>query len=101
MAWVVWAASLTGVRPALGAWWKVVLAIGLAGGIPAAVFHAEVVAHKVGESYGTLVVAIAVTAIEVALIVSLTMAAGGEAAGRAHDTVFAAVTIILNEMVGL
>lgn len=100
-AWALLAASLTGVRPALGAWWEVVLAIGLAGGILAAVFRVEVVAHTLGEPYGTRVLAIAVTAIEVALIVSLTMAAGGEAAGLARDTVFAAVMIILNGMVGL
>jgi Ca2+:H+ antiporter len=67
----------------------------------AAVHHAEVVAHRVGEPFGTLVLALAVTLIEVALIVSL-MIAGGEAkAALARDTVFAAVMIILNGMVGL
>lgn len=99
--WGLLALSLAAVRPALGGWWDVLLAAGLAAGILAAVFHAEVVAHKVGEPYGTLVLAIAVTAIEVALIVSLTMAAGGAAEGLARDTVFAAVMIILNGMVGL
>lgn len=93
--------SLTDARTMLGIGWDAVLAVGLAAGILAAVFHAEVVAHKVGEPYGTLVLAIAVTAIEVALIVSLMMAAGGSATGLARDTVFAAVMIILNGMVGL
>jgi Ca2+:H+ antiporter len=60
-----------------------------------------VVAHRVGEPYGTLVLAIAVTAIEVALIVSLMIAGGPETTGLARDTVFAAVMIILNGMVGL
>lgn len=84
-------------------WWlfNVVVVIALVAGILAAVFHAEVVAHRVGEPYGTLVLALAVTAIEVALIVSL-MIAGGEAAnGLARDAVFASVMIILNGMVGI
>ena len=44
-----------------------------------AVHHAEVIAHKVGEPFGTLVLALSVTIIEVALIVSM-MLSGGEAA---------------------
>jgi Ca2+:H+ antiporter len=71
------------------------------GGVLAAVFHAEVVAHRVGEPYGTLVLALAVTAIEVALIVSLMIAGGPATSGLARDTVFAAVMIILNGMLGL
>jgi Ca2+:H+ antiporter len=67
----------------------------------AAVFHAEVIAHRVGEPYGTLVLAVAVTAIEVALIVSLMIAGGEATTGLARDTVFATVMIILNGMVGL
>ncbi len=42
----------------------------------AAVHHAEVVAHRVGEPYGTLLLAIAVTIIEVSLVVSLMLAGG-------------------------
>ena len=42
----------------------------------AAVFHAEVVAHRVGEPFGTLVLALAVTVIEVALIVSIMLGGG-------------------------
>ncbi len=67
----------------------------------AAVFHAEVVAHRVGEPLGTLVLAIAVTVIEVALIVSVMIAAPAEKAGLARDTVFAAVMIVMNGIVGL
>lgn len=77
------------------------IAVGLAGSVFAAVHHAEVVAHRVGEPYGTLVLALAVTLIEVALIVSLMAAGGEEAAGLARDTVFAAVMIILNGIIGL
>ena len=47
----------------------------------AAVYHAEVVAHRVGEPFGTLVLAVAVTVIEVALIVSLMLAGGADKAG--------------------
>ncbi|ULJ76054.1 calcium:proton antiporter [Rhizobium gallicum] len=67
----------------------------------AAVFHAEVVAHRVGEPLGTLVLAVAVTVIEVALIVSVMIAAPAEKAGLARDTVFAAVMIVMNGIVGL
>jgi Ca2+:H+ antiporter len=65
------------------------------------IHHAEVVAHRVGEPFGTLVLAIAVTVIEVALIVAL-MIAGGESANTlARDTVFAAIMIVCNGVVGL
>src|ERR1700716_563298 len=77
------------------------ISLGLAGSVFAAVHHAEAIAHRVGEPYGTLVLAIAVTLIEVALIVSLMTAGGEEAAGLARDTVFAAVMIILNGIIGL
>jgi Ca2+:H+ antiporter len=67
----------------------------------AAVHHAEVIAHRIGEPFGTLVLALAVTTIEVALIVSLMLAGGAETTALARDTVFAAVMIILNGIVGL
>jgi Ca2+:H+ antiporter len=67
----------------------------------AAVYHAEVVAHRTGEPFGTLVLAVAVTIIEVALIVSVMVAAPAEKAGLARDTVFAAVMIVCNGIVGL
>lgn len=67
----------------------------------AAVHHAEVIAHRVGEPFGTLVLALAVTTIEVALIVSLMLAGGSDATALPRDTVFAAVMIILNAIVGL
>jgi Ca2+:H+ antiporter len=67
----------------------------------AAVHHAEVVAHRIGEPFGTLVLAVAVTVIEVALVVSLMLAAPAEKAGLARDTVFASVMIAGNGIVGL
>jgi Ca2+:H+ antiporter len=77
------------------------LAAALIGSVLAAVHHAEVIAHRVGEPFGTLVLAIAVTVIEVALIVSLMIAGKGKDSGLARDTVFAAVMIILTGMIGL
>lgn len=101
VAWILLACSFLGVGDPLGDFFTVLLIGGLFAGVIAAVFHAEVVAHRVGEPYGTLVLAVAVTAIEVALIVSLMIAGGEAATGLARDTVFAAVMIILNGMVGL
>ncbi len=67
----------------------------------AAVYHAEVIAHWLGEPIGTLVLAIAVTVIEVALIVSMMIAGGPDKAVLARDTVFAGVMIICTGIIGL
>lgn len=66
-----------------------------------AVFHAEVIAHRVGEPLGTLVLALAVTVIEVSLIVSMMLSGGADVAALARDTVFATVMIICNGVIGL
>ncbi|MGN9778340.1 calcium:proton antiporter [Micromonospora sp. H33] len=79
----------------------VVVAVLLAGAVLAAVHHAEVVAHKVGEPFGSLVLAVAVTVIEVALIVTLMISGGAETQSLARDTVFAAVMITCNGILGL
>jgi Ca2+:H+ antiporter len=74
----------------------------LAGAVLAAVHHAEVVAHRVGEPFGSLVLAVAVTVIEVALIVTLMVSGdASETATLARDTVFAAAMITCNGIVGL
>jgi Ca2+:H+ antiporter len=67
----------------------------------AAVYHAEVVAHRIGEPFGTLVLAVAVTVIEVALVISVMISDPATKAGLARDTVFAAVMIVCNGIVGL
>src|SRR5690348_5645743 len=72
----------------------------LIGCVVAAVHHAEVVAHRVGEPFGTLVLAIAITVIEVALIVSLMMS-GGDKAALPRDTVYSTIMIICNGVVGI
>jgi Ca2+:H+ antiporter len=89
-----WGRELSGVVVAL------VTAL-LAGSVLAAVHHAEVVAHRVGEPYGSLVLAVAVTVIEVALIVTLMIGGQGKTETLARDTVFAAVMITCNGIVGL
>jgi Ca2+:H+ antiporter len=73
----------------------------LVAAVVAAVHHAEVVAHRVGEPFGTLILALAVTVIEVALILSMMLAGGAEAAALPRDTIFAAIMIIANGAVGL
>ncbi|HEX7278389.1 MAG TPA: hypothetical protein VF255_02090 [Solirubrobacterales bacterium] len=79
----------------------VVLDLFLAGAVLAAVFHAEVIARRVGEPFGALVLAVAVTVIEVGLIVTLMVAGGDETETLARDTVFAAVMITCNGIIGL
>jgi Ca2+:H+ antiporter len=78
-----------------------VCAIALCASVLAAVHHAEVVAHRVGEPFGTLILAISVTVIEVALIVSMMLSGGPEQAGLARDTIFSAIMITCNGAVGL
>jgi len=67
----------------------------------AAVYHAEVVGERVGEPFGSLVLALVITVVEVALIVSVMLNGGPDAAGLARDTMFATVMIILNGLIGL
>ncbi|ARV20913.1 Sodium/proton antiporter ChaA [Curvibacter sp. AEP1-3] len=98
IAWCLLAGNMAGLA---GGWWVALLAAGLVGAVLSAVHHAEVVAHQVGEPYGTLVLALAITVIEVALIVSMMLAGGPQTTALARDTVFAAVMLILNGIVGL
>jgi Ca2+:H+ antiporter len=85
----------------LGTVLVIAVAAVLAGAVLAAVHHAEVVAHRVGEPFGSLILAVAVTVIEVALIVIMMVSGGPDTASLARDTVFAAVMITANGIVGL
>jgi len=92
----------------LAAWWlpggtllATARAAMLLAAVISAVHHAEVVAHRVGEPFGTLVLALAITAIEVALIVSLMLAGGEEKAALARDTIYATVMIISSGVIGI
>jgi Ca2+:H+ antiporter len=73
----------------------------LVGAVLAAVHHAEVIAHRVGEPFGTLILALAVTAIEAALILSMMLAGGEEMAVLPRDAIYAAVMIICTGVVGI
>lgn len=67
----------------------------------AAVHHAETVAHRLGQPFGSIVLALSVTLIEVSLIVSLLLSAPAGESTVARDTVFAAIMIVLNGIIGL
>lgn len=73
----------------------------LIGSILSAVHHSELIAHKVGEPFGTIILAVSITIIEVALIISLMLAGGEKAMFLARDTVFAAVMILLTLIIGI
>lgn len=66
----------------------------------AAVHHAELIAHRLGEPFGTFLLALAVTVIEVGLILTLMLQGKAGAETLARDTVFSAVMIILNGLIG-
>jgi Ca2+:H+ antiporter len=87
--------SHPGVAAAIG------IGVFLVGAVLAAVHHAEVVAHRVGEPFGSLLLAAAVTVIEVALIVTLMVTGSGDTSALARDTVFSAVMITLCGIAGL
>ena len=79
----------------------VLIGLALMLAVLSAVHHAEVVAHRTGEPMGTLVLALAVTIIEVALILSFMLVGDAGKASLARDTLFAAIMIICNGVVGL
>jgi Ca2+:H+ antiporter len=97
LCWVLLAGALAGLQ---GPAYAGVLGVGLLAGVFSAVHHAEVVAHRIGEPFGTLVLALAVTVIEVALIVALMVAGGPATNALARDTVYAAIMIIVNGLLG-
>lgn len=83
-------------------WVSTLAALFLGIAVMSSVHHAEIIAHKLGEGLGTIVLALCVTVIEVGLIISLMSQVGSESSSvLARDTVFAAVMIITNGMVAL
>lgn len=84
-----------------GITYEVIACLLLIASVMSSVHHSEIIAHRVGEPYGTLILAVAVTVIEVSIIVSLMVSGGAEASSLARDTVFAATMLILNGIVGL
>jgi Ca2+:H+ antiporter len=102
--WAIPAISFALLIVALVAGVGTVLAVfcaaALIGAVIAAVHHAEVVAHRVGEPFGTLVLAVAVTVIEASLILSMMFAGGADAAVVPRDTIYAAIMLICTGVVG-
>ncbi|HWG29739.1 MAG TPA: hypothetical protein VN676_04250 [Steroidobacteraceae bacterium] len=76
-------------------------ALALIGSVIAAVHHAEVVAHRTGEPLGTLVLALAITVIEVALIVTMMLSGGPDKNTLPRDTIFSAIMVICNGLLGV
>jgi Ca2+:H+ antiporter len=106
--WWTWAVPLAALAALAAAWghapaglWVAGIGVALVGAVFAAVHHAEIVALRVGEPFGTLVLALAVTVIEVALIGALMLGGGPDAPTLARDTVYATVMIVCNGVVGL
>lgn len=79
----------------------ILLVLALGGTVFAAVHYAEVIAHKVGEPFGTLVLAVAVTIIEVAMIASVLLTTDNQTQTVARDTIFSVVMIVCSGLVGL
>ena len=92
---------LSGQGESAGIFFLLLVSLTLIAAVLVAVYHAEVIAHRIGEPLGTLVLALAVTVIEVSLIVSMMLSGGEEARSLARDTVFATVMIICNGVVGI
>jgi Ca2+:H+ antiporter len=87
--------------PSAGGWaFAGLLLVILFGTVFAAVHHAEVIAERIGEPFGTLLLTLAVTIIEVALIATI-MLGDKPAPTLARDTVFAVVMIVCNGLVGI
>jgi len=82
-------------------WFIALMGATLIGAVLSAVHHAEVIAHKTGEPYGTLVLSISVTIIEVSLIIAMMLAGHEGAEFIARDAVFATVMIVINGVIGL
>src|SRR5689334_9584512 len=85
----------------MGTLLAVVCGAALASAVMVSVHHAEVVAHRVGEPLGTLVLALAVTAIETALILSMMIAGGADMAALPRDAIYAAIMIICTGVLGI
>jgi len=111
LAWWQWAAPLGGAMlvgakagglAAPGGALFIVAAVALLGGaVFAAVHHAEVLAVRIGEPFGSILLALAITTIEVGLIIALMIAGAAGSDTVARDTVFSVVMIVLNGIVGL
>lgn len=97
LAWVLY---FSGSIPSSGLL-QIIAGILLLLSVMSAVHHSEIIAHRVGEPYGTIILAVAITVIEVSIIISLMLTGGRESSALARDTVFSATMLILNGIIGL
>jgi Ca2+:H+ antiporter len=98
---VAMALLVTGALIPIGAALAILCSAALIGAVIASVHHAEVVAHRLGEPFGTLVLTASITVIEVALIVTLMLGGGAQKSALPRDTIFSAIMITCNAVVGL
>ena len=96
---LAWALFFSGLVD--NVFFQVVASLLLILSVMSAVHHSEIIAERVGEPYGTIILAISITVIEVSIIISLMLSEGEGAASLARDTVYAATMLILNGIVGL
>ena len=92
---------VTGALIPIGVVLAILCSAALIGAVIASVHHAEVVAHRLGEPFGTLVLTASITIIEVALIVTLMLGGGAQKSALPRDTIFSAIMITCNAVVGL
>lgn len=97
LAWILYFSGLINDS----SFFQIAASILLIFSVMSAVHHSEIIAERVGEPYGTIILAISITVIEVSIIVSLMITEGAEAASLARDTVYAATMLILNGIIGL
>lgn len=97
LAWILFFSNLIGTHD----FFTILAGVLLIFSVMSAVHHSEIVAYKVGEPYGTIILAIAITVIEVSIIISLMMSGGKQTVALARDTVYSATMLILNGIVGL
>ena len=96
---LAWVLLLSGLIQYSGLF-QILASILLICSVMSAVHHSEIIAQRVGEPYGTIILAVAITVIEVSIIISLMMSGGNAAVSIARDTVYSATMLILNGIVG-
>ena len=94
-----WVATALGQPALLIAVLAIICSVILAGAV-AIVRHADVLAHRLGEPAGTLLLTLAITGLEVAMV-AFVMSTGVDKPTLARDTMFAVVMLVLNGFMGL
>jgi len=92
------AAALSNELPLVA--WLVFLCFVILAAAVAIARHADVLAHRLGEPFGTLLLTLAITGLEVA-VVSFVMTTGEPKPTLARDTMYAVVMLVMNGCLGL